>query len=154
MDLFVSEGLRVVASGDQSWEERATWLMTEALVGTTAVADFEDSSLIHLRTDDNPWSTGSGQAFDQLSRITKKDWFTALVSGAGELRRASTPRPYWPLRNGGSQSADGRTVPDPRREFARMVREFEGNGYLVEAGPMRSQQVILSRAVACSGCDR
>ena len=39
--LFISEGERVLRSAG-SWQDRAVWLMTEALAGTTAVADFED----------------------------------------------------------------------------------------------------------------
>lgn len=53
--LFISEGERVLRSAG-SWQDRAVWLMTEALAGTTAVADFEDLPN-HTAPTSDPWAT-------------------------------------------------------------------------------------------------
>lgn len=63
--LFVSEGERVLRSSNTSWKEQAVWLLTEALAGTTAVADFEDLPN-RLAPSDDPWASttpgwGKGQ---------------------------------------------------------------------------------------------
>nr|WP_130330149.1 hypothetical protein [Streptomyces sp. BK022] len=51
--LFASEGERVLRSWNRWWEEQAVRLLTEALVGTMAAADFEDLSN-HPATSDDP----------------------------------------------------------------------------------------------------
>ena len=51
--LFVSEGERIIKSAGSSWEDRAEWLMTEALSGSTAVADFGEMA----NHSDDPWTS-------------------------------------------------------------------------------------------------
>jgi hypothetical protein len=83
--LFVSEGERVLRSLNASWEDQAIWLMTEALAGTTAVADFEDLPS-HPTSSDDPWVTpGRGKR----AGTDKREWFTELVDRADELRHAA-----------------------------------------------------------------
>lgn len=138
-ELLASEGERILRASDRtsdsSWVDRATWLITEALAGTTAVADFEelsdrDAPFAKAQSDD-PWSTftpGSGTQ----PQMGKREWFTGLVNRVNELRPAATPRPYWPQRRGRGLSHDGSTPRDTRRDFARIVCEFEDKGYLAE----------------------
>ncbi|MEU8679089.1 hypothetical protein [Streptomyces sp. NPDC048560] len=122
--LFVSEGERVLRTPTSPWEDRAEWLMTEALVGSTAVTDFRE-----VQTFRDPWGTTQ----ESRSRTgTREDWFSELISRASEIRPALAPRPYWPQRQGRGLSADGSTARDARRDFARIVADFAGNGYLVE----------------------
>lgn len=122
--LFVSEGERVLRTPTSPWEDRAEWLMTEALVGSTAVTDFRE-----VQTFRDPWGTTR----ESRSRTgTREDWFSELISRASEIRPALAPRPYWPQRQGRGLSADGSTARDARRDFARIVADFAGNGYLVE----------------------
>ncbi|MER6144940.1 hypothetical protein ABT174_33735 [Streptomyces sparsogenes] len=128
--LFISEGERVLRSSSASWEEQAIWLLTEALVGTTAAADFEDLPKSSTLSDD-PWvSTTPG--WGKRGRMNKREWLTELVSCAAELRHAAEPRPYWPQRQGRGLSHDGSTARDTRRDFARIISDFADNGYLVE----------------------
>lgn len=130
--LFASEGQRILRSAGGPWESRATWLITEALAGTTAVADFEEmpSRAEPLR---DPWSATASRWGDLQGAVTDKlSWFTELVNRADELRFAARPRPYWPQRRGRGYSHDGSTVIDTRREFARIIGEFVENGYLAE----------------------
>ncbi|WP_331727717.1 hypothetical protein [Streptomyces sp. NBC_01176] len=129
--LFVSEGERILRSMSSVWEDRAIWLMTEALAGTTAVADFEEVPSHSARTDD-PWATTVSGWDTTRAGMDKHDWFTELVNRASELRHAVTPRPYWPQRRGSGLSHDGSTPRDTRRDFARIIGEFADNGYLVE----------------------
>ncbi|GED90722.1 hypothetical protein [Streptomyces sp. 6-11-2] len=128
--LFVSEGERVLRSTG-SWQDRAKWLMTEALAGTTAVADFEDLPNYTAPTAD-PWATTATGWGTRRAVIDQHDWFTELISRASELRQAAAPRPYWPQRRGNGLSHDGSTPRDTRRDFARLIGEFADNGYLVE----------------------
>jgi hypothetical protein len=128
--LFVSEGERVLRSSSTSWEEQAIWLLTEALVGTTAVADFEDLSN-SLAASDDPWASPA-PGWGKRGGLNKRDWLTELVSRAAELRHAAEPRPYWPQRQGRGLSHDGSTARDTRRDFARIISDFADNGYLVE----------------------
>jgi hypothetical protein len=128
--LFVSEGGRVLRSSNRWWEEQAVWLLTEALAGTTAVADFEDLSN-NPEPSDDPWvSTAPG--WGKRAGSGKREWLTELVNRASELRRAAEPRPYWPQRQGRGLSHDGSTSRDARRDFARIIGDFDDNGYLVE----------------------
>ncbi len=76
-------------------EDQAIWLMTEALAGTTAVADFKDQPNNTAPTDD-PWAMPPG--WGKRGGTGKREWFTELVNRAVELRHAATPRPYWPQR--------------------------------------------------------
>lgn len=59
-ELLASEGERILRASDRtsgsSWVDRATWLITEALAGTTAAADFEELPDLDASTDD-PWSS-------------------------------------------------------------------------------------------------
>ncbi|MFJ1561316.1 hypothetical protein [Streptomyces mirabilis] len=129
--LFVSEGERILRASDSSWEDRATWLMTEALAGTTAVTDFEQTPSQTSVTDYNPWTSEPFETGIKTGR-DRWEWFTELVNRAGELRRATAPRPYWPQRCGSGLSHDGSTPRDTRRDFARIIGDFAHNGYLVE----------------------
>ncbi|MGW4689659.1 hypothetical protein ACWEPM_32870 [Streptomyces sp. NPDC004244] len=126
--LFVSEGERLLRSSGSTWVKRAEWLMTEALSGSTAVADFDEMPSHH---DVDPWAS-TAPGWGRPPVMTKSDWFSELISRASEIRHASTPRPYWPQRQGRGLSVDGSTARDARRDFARIVGDFEENGYLVE----------------------
>ncbi|MET7714833.1 hypothetical protein [Streptomyces sp. NPDC005407] len=129
--LFTSEGDRIVRSTGASWEDRAIWLMTEALAGTTAVADFEEVPQ-HKGPADDPWATAAEWGSPKKAEMDKGDWFAELIRRASGLRHAAEPRPYWPQRSGKGLSHDGTTARDTRRDFARLVSEFADNGYLVE----------------------
>nr|WTB35495.1 hypothetical protein OG781_44025 [Streptomyces sp. NBC_00830] len=96
--LFVSEGERVLRSSNTSWEEQAVWLLTEALAGTTAIADFEDLSN-HPAPSDDPWASTT-PGLGKRAGMDKREWLTELISRAAELRHAVEPRPYWPQRQG------------------------------------------------------
>ncbi|WP_318653734.1 hypothetical protein [Streptomyces sp. VITNK9] len=128
--LFVSEGERVLRSPNTSWAEQAIWLLTEALAGTTAVADFENLPK-HPAPSDDPWASTT-PGWGQQGGMDKREWLTELVSRAAELRHAAEPRPYWPQRQGRGLSHDGSTSRDTRRDFARIISDFADNGYLVE----------------------
>ncbi|WP_331712343.1 hypothetical protein [Streptomyces davaonensis] len=129
--LFVSEGERILRSKG-SWQDRATWLMTEALAGTTAVADFEDLPN-HTAPIDDPWADPATSWGAKRAVMDQHDWFTELIMRAPELRHATAPRPYWPQRRGNGPAHDGSTARDTRRDFARLIGEFADSGYLVEA---------------------
>ncbi|WP_327135862.1 hypothetical protein [Streptomyces sp. NBC_01343] len=127
--LFVSEGERVITSAGSSWADRAEWLMTEAFSGSTAVADFGE---IPNHNEVDPWGgTASGWG-SAPAVMTRHEWFAELISRASEIRTAAAPRPYWPQRQGRGLSADGSTARDARRDFARIIGDFEDNGYLAE----------------------
>lgn len=128
--LFASEGRRVLQSGTSAWEERAKWLLTEALVGTTAVADFDEALSGPIFADDDPWATGPSV---RVTGPTRREWFTELIERVPELRHASAVSPYWPQRHGRGLSHDGSTRRDTRRDFTRIIDELTENGYLVEA---------------------
>ncbi|MEU1128138.1 hypothetical protein ABZ371_32275 [Streptomyces sp. NPDC005899] len=130
--LFVSEGERVLRATGPSWEERAKWLLTEALAGTTAVTDFEEVPR-HRDLADDPWATTAsrwGSAQQQTGR-DQCDWLEELIRRASELRYAAVPRPYWPQRYGSDLSQGGRAAA-ARQDFARLIGEFADNGYLAE----------------------
>ncbi|MFC8176003.1 hypothetical protein [Streptomyces sp. NPDC057325] len=133
-ELLASEGERILRASDRtsgsSWVDRATWLITEALAGTTAVADFEELPDRDAFVDD-PWSSTT-PGWGSRAGTGKREWFTGLINRAGELRHAAAPRPYWPQRRGNGLSHDGSTPRDTRRDFTRLVGEFEDKGYLVE----------------------
>jgi hypothetical protein len=128
--LFVSEGERILRS-KSPWQERATWLMTESLAGTTAavaVADFEDLP-DHTTSTADPWATTATGWGKQ--RVTHQyDWSTELINWAPELRHAAAPRPYWPHRRGNGLAHDGSTARDTRCDFARLIGAFADRGYL------------------------
>ena len=126
--LFVSEGERILKSAGSSWEDRAEWLMTEALSGSTAVADFGEMVNHHAI---DPWAV-TAPGWGRSAVVTKHEWFTELISRASEIRPVAAPRPYWPQRQGRGLSVDGSTARDARRDFARIVSDFANNGYLVE----------------------
>ncbi|MFF4796066.1 hypothetical protein ACFY2M_41845 [Streptomyces sp. NPDC001276] len=128
--LFVSEGERVLRSTG-SWQDRAKWLMTEALAGTTAVADFEDLPN-HTAPTADPWATTATGWGTKRAVMDQHDWFTELINRASELRLAVAPRPYWPQRRGNGLAHNGSTARDTRRDFARLIGEFADTGYLVE----------------------
>ncbi|MFI7246365.1 hypothetical protein [Streptomyces qinglanensis] len=128
--LFISEGERVLRSMG-SWQDRAIWLMTEALAGTTAVADFEDLPN-HTASASDPWATTATGWGTKRAVMDQHDWFTELIHRAPELRPAAAPRPYWPQRRSNGLAHDGSTVRDTRRDFARLIGEFADSGYLVE----------------------
>lgn len=131
--LFASEGERILRTPNSSWQDRATWLMTEALAGTTAVADFEELRDHDTPTDDfwDPWASAA-TGWDNRAELGKRKWFTELVNRSGELQHATVPRPYWPRRRGTVLSHDGSTPGGTRRIFARIVDEFADHGYLSE----------------------
>ncbi|MEU8205866.1 hypothetical protein [Streptosporangium sp. NPDC049046] len=134
--LFVTEGQRVARSSGGMWSDRVIWLLTEALSGTTAVADFEDvANLKGFGQADpwppaDPWASASPQA---ANGDPQREWFTELIDRASELRHATAPRAYWPQRRTDTFPSLHSGLRDVRREFARTVTEFEDNGYLVEA---------------------
>ncbi|MFE6892009.1 hypothetical protein [Streptomyces sp. NPDC057694] len=134
-ELFASEGQRILRASDRtsasSWVERAAWLITEALAGTTAVADFEELPDEPRPRSDALWSSTPAGG-DTRGDMSKREWFTGLVNGADKLRYAAAPRPYWPQRHGSGLSHDGSTARDTRRDFARLITGFETNGYLAE----------------------
>ena len=124
--LFASEGKRVLSGKRGSWEERATWLMTEAFASTTAVADFQDAGTVS-----DPWSSpGSGWGRTE-SDPPARVWFAELVARSSELRQAAAPRPYWPERRS-ARGADGFNPSNARLAFAQVLGDFSGSGYLVE----------------------
>ncbi|WP_344384659.1 hypothetical protein [Streptomyces thermolineatus] len=130
VSLFVSEGERIIASAGSSWADRAEWLMTEALSGSTAVADFSEM-VNHHEVD--PWGgTASGWGRSGPAVMTKHEWFSEVISRASEIRLAAAPRPYWPQRQARGLSTNGSTAHDAQRDFARIVGDFVDNGYLVE----------------------
>ncbi|WP_346268732.1 hypothetical protein [Streptomyces sp. So13.3] len=129
-ELFIAEGERISRANNRFWSDRAIWLLTEALSGTTAVADFEDLPA-QSGVNDDPWAPKQSWGAPQRA-MTQHDWFDELISRAGELRHAAAPRPYWPQRRGQNASHDGSTPRDTRREFARIIGGFQDNGYLVE----------------------
>ncbi|WP_319071827.1 hypothetical protein [Streptomyces europaeiscabiei] len=128
--LFVSEGERILRSTG-SWQDRAKWLLTEALAGTTAVADFEDLPN-HTAPTADPWATTATGRGIKGAVMDQHEWFTNLINRAPELRHAVAPRPYWPQRHGNGLAHDGSTARDTRRDFARLIGEFTDSGYLVE----------------------
>ncbi|WTP19561.1 hypothetical protein OG975_01365 [Streptomyces sp. NBC_00203] len=128
--LFASDGGRILRSSNSSWEDRAKWLMAEALADTTAVAGFEDLPNHSVPTGD-PWAS-TATRWGNRAGTDQREWFTELVSRAAEIRHAAVPRPYWPQRCGSGLSHDGSTPRDIRRDFARIIGEFVDNRYLVE----------------------
>lgn len=127
-ELFIAEGRRVGQPHSSSWSDRVAWLLTEALSGTTAMTDFEEAALV----EGDPWALASALT-RRSSADVQREWFTQLIDRAGELRHAAAPRPYWPQRHA-EASLHTRSGPrDVRREFIRIVTEFENNGYLTEA---------------------
>lgn len=128
--LFVSEGERILRSTG-SWQDRAKWLLTEALAGTTAVADFEDLPN-HTAPTADPWATTATGWGIKRAVMDQHEWFTDLINRAPELKHAVAPRPYWPQRHGNGLAHDGSTARDTRRDFAQLIGEFTDNGYLVE----------------------
>ena len=96
--LFASEGERVLRSDNSAWQERAKWLMTEALVGTTAVADFEEVSNAASVYDD-PWAP-QPRLKGPTQRTGSPSWSTVLRSFG---------TPLLPARIGRSATAE-----DPR----------------------------------------
>lgn len=105
--LFASEGERVLRASNSAWEDRAIWLMTEALAGTTAVTDFEEVPRQTNVTHQDPWTSEPLEGMK--TGPDRRDWFTELVNRAAELRTAAAPRPYWPQRHGSGLSHDGTT---------------------------------------------
>ncbi|GAA1927723.1 hypothetical protein GCM10009716_39600 [Streptomyces sodiiphilus] len=128
--LFVSEGECILRSTG-SWQERAVWLLTEALAGTTAIADFQDLP-DHTAPPSDPWATTDAGWGTRRAVMGRHDWFTELIARAHELRHAATPRPYWPQRRGNGPTRDGGSTRDARRDFARLISDFDGSGYLAE----------------------
>jgi hypothetical protein len=130
--LFVAEGERVLRTTGSSWEERAKWLLTEALAGTTAVADFEEMPS-HKDPAADPWATTASRwgTVPHAGR-DQCDWLEELVRRASELRHAAVPRPYWPQRHGSGLSPGDRAARDARWDFGRLIGEFADNGYLAE----------------------
>jgi hypothetical protein len=90
--LFNAEGGRVLRGAHRFWEERAIWLMTEALAGSTAAADFEELPN-HSSPGDDPWASPQTGWGKQPGR-DKREWFAELVKRADEIRQAVAPRAY------------------------------------------------------------
>ncbi|GAA3832768.1 hypothetical protein GCM10022226_62570 [Sphaerisporangium flaviroseum] len=126
--LFLAEGQRVALSSGSSWSDRVKWLLTEALSGATAVADFEDAA---YDVDGDPWALPTGQLTTMTNH--QRDWFTELLRRADELRQASAPRAYWPQRRVGSSAHTESPLRDAHRDFTQIIATFESNGYLIEA---------------------
>ena len=125
--LFVSEGERILRSTG-SWQDRVKWLLTEALAGTTAVADFDDLPNYTAPTAD-PWATTATGWGIKRAVMDQHEWFTDLINRAPELRHAVAPRPYWPQCHGNGLAHDGSTARDTRHDFARLIGEFTDSGY-------------------------
>ncbi|WSU90526.1 hypothetical protein OG536_20660 [Streptomyces anulatus] len=125
--LFVSEGHHLAHSNSRFWDDRVIWLLTEALVGTTAVADFEELPTQSPVVDD-PWSDSTPRQV-----VTQREWFTELISRAGELRKEFAPAPYWPQRRGHEFSTAGGGPQNTRHAFVRIIKDFFDSGYLSEA---------------------
>ncbi|WP_331741352.1 hypothetical protein OG763_45845 (plasmid) [Streptomyces sp. NBC_01230] len=122
--LFVAEGERILQSTGSPWEERAKRLLTEALVGTTAVADFEEIPS-HKDPAADPWATTASRwGTAHQAGKDQCDWFDELIKRATELRQAAAPRPYWPRRHGSGLSHDDRTPRETRQDFARLIGEY------------------------------
>ncbi|MFI5814969.1 hypothetical protein ACIA7S_28925 [Streptomyces sp. NPDC051643] len=128
--LFVAEGERILRVRG-TWERQAEWLLTEALAGTTPVADFEEASGNRNLAND-PWAAPADPRTVVHPGLDQRAWLTELVARAAELRHAVAPRPYWPQRHGSGQSSDGRPARDARQDFARLIGDFADSGYLVE----------------------
>ncbi|MFJ6408166.1 hypothetical protein ACIQK9_21865 [Streptomyces hydrogenans] len=125
--LFMSEGERILrAKGSgPTWLQRVEWLLTEALVGSTAVADFQEVGV-------GPADWGSTRA-SRYGSDPQEDWFSELVGRASEIRSAATPRPYWTHRQGRTLSSDRSTArAAARHKFVQIVNDFADNGYLAE----------------------
>lgn len=121
-ELFATEGSRVARSQGVHWEDRVVWLLTEALVGSTAVSDFKDTRNIFGERN-----SGTSDAF-----IYQKQWITELIDRANELPHSSQPRPYWPQRQ--KRKTDSTPKPkDARKEFFRLISNLDANGYLIES---------------------
>ncbi|MCO8308774.1 hypothetical protein NI939_39775 [Streptomyces sp. RKCA-744] len=129
--LFVTEGERILRITGSSWKDQAKWLLTEALAGTTAVADFEEIPS-HKDPAADPWATPANPWGAAHHGKDQCDWFEELIKRASELRHAAAPRPYWPQRHGSGVFPDGRTARDARQDFARLIGDFADNGYLAE----------------------
>jgi hypothetical protein len=95
--LFVAEGGRIVRTGGTLWGERATWLLTEALSGTMAVADFEDAANLNDRQATDPWASTSPSPRSS-DGDGQREWFAELInrgrqrlSGRGMTRAMAAP---------------------------------------------------------------
>ncbi|WP_432104465.1 hypothetical protein [Streptomyces sp. bgisy091] len=132
--LFVAEGEHALHAAGPSWDERVTWLLTEALVGGTAVADFAAISAAAQLSND-PWVTSASRW--GTAHKTQKDeqsaWLKELLARASELQHATAPRPYWPQRQGQRAASVFRAERSPRKDFARLISAFAEDGYLTEA---------------------
>nr|WP_207568748.1 hypothetical protein [Frankia casuarinae] len=129
--LFIAEGQRILDyHNGQSWTDQATWLLTEALTGTTAVADFE--ALPRLSSPGDPWGWGSSPSGGSQRAMGQYEWFSELVGRAAELKQANSPTPYWPQRHGRVNLQAKSTPRDARRDFSRIIGEFSDSGYLAE----------------------
>lgn len=128
--LFVAEGGRIARSSGPLWSERAKWLLTEALLGTTAVADFDDAANLKERQDVDPWASATSSPRSPVGG-GQREWFAELINRADELPQASSPRPYWPQRH--VQGLHSAIRSDARREFTRIIDGLYDNGYLAEA---------------------
>jgi hypothetical protein len=126
--LFVAEGERVALSSGPSWSDRVKWLLTEALSGTTAVADFED---VAYDGESDPWAVASGTQRKTTGNL-QREWFAELINRADELRYAVAPRAYWPQRRSGGTLPTPSAPQDARREFDRIITKFADSGYLIE----------------------
>lgn len=88
--LFVSEGERLLRSSNRLWEEQAVWLLTEALAGTTAVADFEELPNRSTFSDDPLASTTPG--WEEQDGMDRRNWLTKLADEADQPRLRAAPR--------------------------------------------------------------
>ncbi|WP_416956514.1 hypothetical protein [Streptomyces sp. Agncl-13] len=132
IELFVTEGERILRMTGSSWEEQAKWFLTETLAGGAAL-DFEEEPGRRDPADD-PWATTTSRWRRVPSVEDRRDWFGELVKRASELRHAVAPRPYWSQRHGNVVVSPGsRAEQDAQEEFARLVGDFAENGYLVES---------------------
>ncbi|MFD9505009.1 hypothetical protein [Streptomyces sp. NPDC060035] len=132
--LFVAEGEHVLRAADRSWDKRVTWLLTEALVGSTAAADFAAIPTALNLTDD-PWAGTASHwgAAKKTEKDQQRAWLEELLARASELQHAAAPRPYWPHRHGQGSAPASRTERSPRKNFARLISAFVDDGYLTEA---------------------
>ncbi|MFJ9776904.1 hypothetical protein ACIRVF_37675 [Kitasatospora sp. NPDC101157] len=130
-DLFIAEGNHIAASGRRDWTSRAQWLLTEAFQGSSACSDFDNLPAEAPKSDD-PWGQPSATAWGKTAVLTQRTWFRELIDRATEIRQFTEPRPYWPQRKAVTGPVAPARPDAVRLDFARLIIELQGKGYLVE----------------------
>ena len=104
-----------------NWSTRVSNLLGEAFSGEEPRNDFR----------------ASGNAGFAAPSMQDAQWTFAaqLLQAAPSLRQYRQPRPYYPQRIGSTAPAEPRGVDKVHRDFAALIAEFEGDGYLASAFP-------------------